>query len=81
MGVQLSRREIREATGWSDWQVRSYCRQLVEMEYLYASLNGNGRPCVYSLARAEENGLEGLRGLTDVAEIKQRLKEKAAVCQ
>jgi DNA primase len=75
--VQLSRREIREATGWSDWQVRSYCRQLVEMEYLYASLNGNGRPCVYSLARADENDVAGLRGLTDVAEIKQRLKEKA----
>ncbi|MFN2529837.1 MAG: hypothetical protein ABR555_00925 [Pyrinomonadaceae bacterium] len=76
--VQLSRREIREATGWSDWQVRSYCRQLVEMEYLYATVNGNGRPCVYSLARVEENGSDGLRGLTDVAEIKQRLQEKAA---
>lgn len=75
--VQLSRREIREATGWSDWQVRSYCRQLVEMEYLYATINGNGRPCVYSLARADENDVEGLRGLTDVAELKQRLKEKA----
>ena len=48
--VLLSRREIREATGWSDWQVRSYCRQLVEMEYLYATITGNGRPCVYSLA-------------------------------
>jgi len=71
--VQLSRREIREATGWSDWQVRSYCRQLVEMEYLYASINGNGRPCVYSLARAEENGSDGLRGLTDVRQIQQRL--------
>jgi energy-coupling factor transporter ATP-binding protein EcfA2 len=33
--VQLSRREIREATGWSDWQVRVYCEQLVELEYLY----------------------------------------------
>jgi hypothetical protein len=71
--VLLSRREIREATGWSDWQVRSYCRQLVEMEYLYATINGNGRPCVYSLARAEENGRDGLRGLTDVAELEQRL--------
>ena len=71
--VQLSRREIREATGWSDWQVRSYCRQLVEMEYLYASINGNGRPCVYSLARAEENGSDGLRGLTDVAQIERQL--------
>jgi DNA primase catalytic core len=77
--VQLSRREIREATGWSDWQVRSYCRQLVELEYLYATINGNGRPCVYSLARAEEKGGDGLRCLTDVAEIKQRLREKVAL--
>jgi DNA primase len=75
--VLLSRREIREATGWSDWQVRSYCRQLVELEYLYATINGNGRPCVYSLARAEENGCDGLRGLTDVTAIRQQLKEKA----
>jgi DNA primase len=74
--LQLSRREIREATGWSDWQVRSYCRQLVEMEYLYAVVNGNGRPCVYSLARAEENGSDALRGLTDVAELKQRLDQE-----
>ena len=75
--VQLSRREIREATGWSDWQVRSYCRQLVEMEYLFAAVNGNGRPCVYSLARIDEDDVHGLRGLTDVAALKQRLKEKA----
>jgi DNA primase catalytic core len=78
-GVLLSRREIREATGWSDWQVRSYCRQLVEMEYLYATINGNGRPCVYSLARAEENGSSGLRGLTDVAELQQRLAQASSL--
>ena len=47
------------------------------MEYLYATINGNGRPCVYSLARAEENGLNGLRGLTDVAAIRQQLKATA----
>jgi len=75
--VQLSRREIREATGWSDWQVRSYCQKLVELEYLYATVNGNGRPCVYSLARADDQGVNELRGLTDVEEIKRRLKEKA----
>ncbi|MCI0355004.1 MAG: DNA primase, partial [Acidobacteria bacterium] len=75
--VQLSRREIREATGWSDWQVRSYCQKLVELEYLYATVNGNGRPCVYSLARADDQGVNELRGLTDVEEIKQRLQEKA----
>jgi DNA primase catalytic core len=77
--VLLSRREIREATGWSDWQVRSYCRQLVEMEYLYATINGNGRPCVYSLARAAETGRDGLRGLTDVAELRQRLAQPSGL--
>ena len=71
--VQLSRREIREATGWSDWQVRNYCWKLVEMEYLYTTVNGNGRPCVYSLARDDEGERQTLRGLTDVAELKQRL--------
>ena len=75
--VQLSRREIREATGWSDWQVRSYCQKLVELEYLYATVNGNGRPCVYSLARADEGERQTLRGLTDVAELQQRLVAQA----
>jgi DNA primase catalytic core len=75
--VQLSRREIREATGWSDWQVRNYCYKLVEMEYLYTTVNGNGRPCVYSLARANEGERQTLRGLTDVAELQQRLTAQA----
>ena len=75
--VQLSRREIREATGWSDWQVRSYCWKLVEMEYLYTTVNGNGRPCVYSLARVDEGERQTLRGLTDVAELQQRLVAQA----
>src|SRR3984893_9815873 len=75
--VQLSRREIREATGWRDWQVRNYCYKLVEMEYLYATVNGNGRPCVYSLARVDEGERQTLRGLTDVAELQQRLAAQA----
>jgi DNA primase len=75
--VQLSRREIREATGWSDWQVRNYCYKLVEMEYLYTTVNGNGRPCVYNLARADEGERQTLRGLTDVAELQQRLVAQA----
>jgi signal transduction histidine kinase len=74
--VQLSRREIREATNWSDWQVRAYCQKLVEMEYLFAITNGNGKPAVYQLARIDDDRAQTLRGLTDVAELKKRLKEK-----
>ncbi|MGH9849007.1 MAG: CHC2 zinc finger domain-containing protein [Blastocatellia bacterium] len=80
--VQLSRREIREATGWSDWQVRVYCRQLVELEYLWTTSGANGKRFVYELAfyRPEE-GRPRLCGLVDVEELRrkqfERLKEKS----
>lgn len=80
--VQLTRREIREMTAWSDWQVRMYCQKLVEMEYLFAVQAMNGKPSVYQLARDEESQTNTLRGLTSIAELKSRLrnaaKEKAA---
>ena len=80
--VQLTRREIRELTAWSDWQVRMYCQKLVEMEYLYATPAVNGKASVYQLARAEESPAHTLRGLTSVDELREKLraatKEKAA---
>jgi len=74
----LTRREIREATGWSDCQVRTYCGQLVELEYLYLVSGHNGKRMVYQLAfysESEEEG-PGLRGLVDVEQLRERLKEK-----
>jgi DNA primase catalytic core len=73
--VQLTRREIRETTAWSDWQVRMYCQKLVEMEYLFAVQAVNGKPAVYQLARDEESQTSSLRGLTDVAELRRKLEE------
>ncbi len=78
--VQLSRRDIREATGWSDWQVRAYCQQLVDMEYLYLTSGANGKRFVYELAWYGEDDEDAptLGGLVDTEELKQRLKERAA---
>jgi DNA primase len=75
--VQLSRREIREATGWSDWQVRTYCQQLADMEYLYAVSGNNGKRFVYELAfyTDDEEEASGMRGLVSVEQLKQQLKE------
>ncbi|RPJ56688.1 MAG: toprim domain-containing protein [Acidobacteria bacterium] len=73
--VGMTRREIREAVGWSDWQVRMYCQRLVEMEYLILAGNGNGRPCQYYLARPEEADEPRLTGLVDVVQ-KAAAKEK-----
>jgi DNA primase catalytic core len=75
--VQLSRREIREATGWSDWQVRTYCQQLADMEYLYAVSGNNGKRFVYELAFYSEDEEEssGLRGLVSIEQLKEQLEE------
>lgn len=72
---QLTRREIRELTGWSDWQVRMYCQKLVEMEYLFAVQATNGKPAVYEIARNEDAETPSLRGLTSIEELKKRLQE------
>jgi energy-coupling factor transporter ATP-binding protein EcfA2 len=71
--VQLTRREIREATGWSDWQVRMYCQKLVEMEYLWAIQSANGKPSVYQLAGESDGEVQSLRGLTSVEELRKQL--------
>lgn len=75
--VQLTRREIRETTAWSDWQVRMYCQKLVEMEYLWALQAVNGKPSVYQLASDAESEVQSLRGLTGVDELRTRLKDAA----
>ena len=75
--VKLSRREIREATGWSDWQVRTYCQQLVELEYLYVTSGTNGKKYVYELAwEGQDEESPTLRGLVDVEQLKRHLSER-----
>ncbi len=50
--------------------MRTYCEQLVELEYLHATVSGNGKPALYQMARAEEEQVLRLRGLTDVEGLK-----------
>ena len=71
--VQLTRREIREMTAWSDWQVRMYCQKLVEMEYLWAIVSTNGKPSVYQLTSDAESEVQSLRGLTSIDELRKKL--------
>jgi DNA primase len=74
--VKLTRREIREKTGFKPHQVREYCKELVELEYLLFINNGNGRASQYQLLRSENANTESLRGLTDVAELRRKFGEQ-----
>ena len=71
--LRLSRREIREATGWSDTQLRVHLGRLVDMEYLLVHAAGRGGRCLYEvLYRGEgNNGERFLMNLTDIEKLRQ----------
>lgn len=46
----FTRRDVRQATGWSDWQVRTHLKELEDLEYLHARSGAWGREFVYELA-------------------------------
>jgi len=64
----FSRRQLREATGWSDAQVRRHLERLVELEYVLVHKATRGQSLVYELVY-DGKGQDGgrfLPGLLDV---------------
>lgn len=49
----FTRRDIREATGWTEWQVRTHAKELEDLEYLKARNGAWGREYLYELAEAD----------------------------
>ncbi len=71
----FTRRNIREYSGWSDFQVKTHVRQLEELEYIYSSTGRKGKEYVYELlyTGGGEDGKPFVIGLTEI----EQLKEKA----
>ena len=68
--MRFTRREVREATGWSDTQLKVHFARLVELEYLIVRRAVDGRHAslfVYELAYGGEgeDGSPFLMGLID----------------
>lgn len=72
--VRFTRRDVREATGWSDNQLKVHCARLADMEYLLVHAGGRGQHLTYELlwdARDDEEG-KHLCGLIDPSQIAVR---------
>jgi hypothetical protein len=68
---RFSRRDIREATDWSDGQLKIHCSRLTELEYLLVHRGGRGHSIVYELLYdGELNDNKHLMGLIDVEKLK-----------
>jgi len=70
---RFSRREVRESTNWSDFQVKMHMHKLEELEYVLVHRGGRGQSFVYELLYdgAGRDGKPFLMGLIDVATLKQ----------
>lgn len=64
--VRFTRRELREATGWGDTQLKIHLSRLVELEYLLAHRGVHGLSFAYELLYdGQDDGLPHLSGLID----------------
>ncbi|MEO7590721.1 MAG: DNA primase, partial [Byssovorax sp.] len=64
----FSRRQVREALGWSDFQVKTHLARLEELEYVLAHRGGRGQSFVYELVY-DGKGQDGGRFLPGLLEI------------
>jgi hypothetical protein len=64
---RFTRRDVREATRWSNSQLSVHLQRLVELEYVYVHRGQNGSRYVYELLYAGE----GREGLLDPAKLKE----------
>lgn len=73
----FSRRDIRDYSGWSDFQVKTHIRQLEELEYLYSVTGRKGKEYVYELAYTGggEDGKSFLVGLVELEQLRKKAAE------
>ncbi|MCP3872694.1 MAG: toprim domain-containing protein [Desulfobacteraceae bacterium] len=73
----FNRRQIREYSGWSDFQVRTHIRQLEDLEYIYSVMGKRGKEYVYELIYNGEgdDGQPFLIGLTEIKQLKEKAKK------
>jgi len=75
---RFSRRDVRQYTGWSDFQVKVHIKKLEALEYVLVHRGGRGLSFVYELLYQGE-GQDGgpfLMGLIDVEELKHAYDRK-----
>jgi DNA primase catalytic core len=75
---RFSRRDVRQYTGWSDFQVKVHIKKLEALEYVLVHRGGRGLSFVYELLYQGEgqDGLPFLMGLIDVENLKHAYDRK-----
>lgn len=72
---RFSRKEVREATGWTDFQVRTHLDKLVALEYVLVHRGARGQSFVYELCYdgKGQDGAPFVMGLVDVEMLRRHV--------
>jgi DNA-binding MarR family transcriptional regulator len=69
----FSRKELRDFTGWSEFQVRTHLERLEQMEYVHRRSGKQGSLCKYELlVEASEAEKSWHIGLIDVEKLRRK---------
>ncbi len=73
----FTRRDIREYSGWSDFQIKTHIKQLEELEYIYSTAGRKGKEYVYELlyTGGGEDGKPFVIGLIDIEQLKEKAEQ------
>jgi DNA primase len=72
----FTRKDIREWSRWSDFQIKCHIRQLEDLEYIYSVVGKKGKEYIYELLYpgGGEDGKPFLMGLTSVEQLKEKMQ-------
>ena len=72
----FTRKDIRDFTRWSDFQIKCHIRQLEDLEYLYSVAGKKGKEYVYELLYTGEgdSGTPFIMGLTTTTQLKEKME-------
>jgi hypothetical protein len=75
---RFTRKDIRDWSRWSDFQIKCHIRQLEDLEYIYSVTGKKGKEYVYELLYpgGGEDGRPFLMGLTTVEQLKEKLNSQ-----
>ncbi len=78
---RFSRKQIREASGWGNTQLKLHCKRLEEMEYLLVHQGRRGQSMVYELLYQPLNDDQDrqLMGLIDTGQLNKNPKNTASL--
>ncbi len=78
---RFSRKDIRDFSSWSDFQVKTHITQLEELEYIYSLAGRKGKEYVYELLVTDElkEDRPFLPGLIEIGQLKKKAHEMGII--